>query len=137
MKGYDPQIVAVAMHQMFPPEWVKETARETGLVKRERKINLVVMLWVLTLSFGVRLQHTLASFKRNYEKASKTSLSDSNWYERFTPELVAFLKQCIVRGIENITEQPGRKLQPKLSQFKGLLIQDSTLYCSPIKCHGN
>ncbi len=45
MKGYDPQIIEVAMHQMFPPEWVNETARETGLVKRERKINPVVMLW--------------------------------------------------------------------------------------------
>ncbi len=127
MKAYDPQIVEAAMHQMFPPEWVKGTARETGLVKRERKINPVVMLWVLTLSFGVRLQRTLASLKRNYEKASKTNLSDSSWYERFTPELVAFLKQCVVRGIENITEQPGRKLQPKLSQFKDLLIQDSTI----------
>ncbi len=127
MKGYDSQIIEVAMHKMFPPEWVKGTARETGLVKRERKIDPVVMLWVLTLSFGVRLQRTLASLKRNYEKASKTSLSDSSWYERFTPELVAFLKQCVVRGIENITEQPGRKLQLKLSQFKDLLIQDSTI----------
>ncbi len=45
MKGYDPQIVEAAMHQMFLPEWVKGTARETGLVKRERKIDPVVMLW--------------------------------------------------------------------------------------------
>jgi len=61
MKGYDPQIVEVTMYQMFPPEWVRGTARETGLVKRERKVDPVVMLWALTLSFGVRLQRTLAS----------------------------------------------------------------------------
>jgi len=128
MKGYDPHIVEAAMYEMFSPEWVRETARETGLVKRERKVDPVVMLWVLTLSFGVRLQRTLASLKRNYEKAGNTSLSDSSWYERFTPELVAFLRECVVRGIEHLAEEPGRKLQPKkLSQFKDLLIHDTTI----------
>jgi IS4 transposase len=123
----NPQAIEAVLYEMFPADWIRETARKTGLVKRERKVDPVVMLWVLTMSFGVRLQRTLASLKRNYEKASKTSLSDSSWYERFTPELVEFLRQCVQRGIENLAEQPGRKLQPKLSQFKDLLIQDSTI----------
>ena len=123
----NPQIIEASLYEMFPTDWIRETARKTGLVKRERKVDPVVMLWVLTLSFGVRLQRTLASLKRNYEKASKTSLSDSSWYERFTPELVAFLKECVRRGIENLAQQPGRKLQEKLSQFEDLLIQDSTI----------
>jgi IS4 transposase len=127
MKAHDPKAIEAAMYQMFPPEWVRGTARETGLVKRERKVDPVVMLWVLTLSFGVRLQRTLASLKRNYEKASSTRLSDSSWYERFTPELVAFLKQCVVRGIEALAQQPSRKLESKLAGFKDLLIQDSTI----------
>lgn len=70
----------------------------TGLVKRERKIARVVMFWVLVLSFGVRLQRTLASLKRSYEKRKGRSLSDGSWYERFSPELVAFLKACVLRG---------------------------------------
>jgi hypothetical protein len=52
---------------------LRETARETGLIKRERKIDLTIMFWVLSLSFGVRLQRTLARLKRQYEKKQKPS----------------------------------------------------------------
>lgn len=42
MNGYDPHIVEAAMYEIFSPEWVRETARGTGLVKRERKVDPVV-----------------------------------------------------------------------------------------------
>jgi hypothetical protein len=54
MKDYNPQVVEEELARMFSPEWLRKTARETGLVKRERKVDPVVMFWVLTLSFGVR-----------------------------------------------------------------------------------
>lgn len=60
---------------MFPEEWLRQTAKETCLIKRERKIDPVVIFWVLTLSFGVRLQRTLASLKRDYEKEANNTLS--------------------------------------------------------------
>ena len=34
---------------IFSPEWLREKARDTGLIKRERKIDPVTMFWVLTL----------------------------------------------------------------------------------------
>lgn len=68
----DPQIIERNLCSIFSPDWLRQTAHETGLVKQERKIDSVIMFWVLTLGFGVRLQHTLASLKRSYEKeASK------------------------------------------------------------------
>jgi IS4 transposase len=112
---------------MFPEEWLRETARETGLIKRERKIDPTIMFWVLTLSFGVRLQRTLASLKRQYEKEANTKLSDSSWYYRFTPELVEFLHQCVIHGIEELAKEPGRNLKQKLERFQDVLIQDSTI----------
>ena len=127
MKNYKTDVVEETLNCMFPPEWLRETARETRLVKRERKIDPVIMFWVLTMSFGVRLQRTLASLKRNYEKASDTQLSDGSWYERFTPELVSFLKACVIHGIEHLAQEPGRKLTAKLARFNDLLIQDSTI----------
>ena len=115
------------LRKMFPEEWLRETARETGLIKRELKIDPTIMFWVLTLSFGVRLQRTLASLKRQYEKESKTKLSDSSWYYRFIPELVEFLHQCVIHGIEELAKEPGRNLNKKLDYFKDVLIQDSTI----------
>jgi len=127
MKKYNTHIAEETLNRMFSPEWLRETAKETGLVKRERKVDPVIMFWVLTLSFGVRLQRSLASLKRNYEKAGNTQLSDGSWYERFTPELVSFLKACVTHGIEHLAQEPGRKLTAKLAHFNDLLIQDSTI----------
>lgn len=127
MTKYPPHIAEETLSKMFSADWLRTTARETGLVKRERKVDPVVMFWVLTLSFGVRLQRTLASLKRSYERTADTTLSDSSWYERFTPELVAFLRMCVIHGIEHLAQEPGRKLSEKLSMFEDLLIQDSTI----------
>jgi IS4 transposase len=112
---------------MFPEEWLRQTAKETGLIVRERKIDPVIIFWVLTLSFGVRLQRTLASLKREYEKEANKTLSDSSWYYRFTPELVVFLHQCVIHGIEELAKDPGRKLSKKLENFRDVFIQDSTI----------
>jgi hypothetical protein len=56
------------LREMFPEEWLRQTAKETDLIVRERKIDPVIIFWVLIRSFGVRLQRTLASLKREYEK---------------------------------------------------------------------
>ncbi len=116
-----------SLREMFPEEWLRQTAKETGLIVRERKIDPVIIFWVLTLSFGVRLQRTLASLKREYEKEANHTLSDSSWYYRFTPELVEFLHQCVIHGIEELAKEPGRKLSKKLENFQDVLIQDSTI----------
>ena len=112
---------------MFSPEFLRKTAIDTGLIKRERKIDAVIMFWVLTLSFGVRLQRTLASLKRSYEKEAHEKLSDSSWYYRFTPELVAFLKACVIHGIEYLAQEQSHNLNKKLFKFQDVLIQDSTI----------
>jgi IS4 transposase len=113
--------------ELFPPEWLRDKAKETGLIKRERKIDPVIIFWVLTMGYGVNLQRTLASLKRNYERASKQILRDSSWYYRFTPELVAFLRECVARGLEYLAQEPGRTLNKRLSPFEDVLIQDSTI----------
>ena len=117
--------------EIFPKEWLRQTAKETGLIVRERKIDPVIIFWVLTLSFGVRLQRTLASLKREYETESSKTISDSSWYYRFTPELVEFLHQCVIHDIEELTKEPGRKLSKKLENCQDVLIQDSTIVCLP------
>ena len=48
-------------------------------------------------------------------------------YYRFTPELVAFLRACVSRGLEYLAQDPGRTLNERLSPFQDVLIQDSTI----------
>jgi IS4 transposase len=124
---YDPCIIEKDLCTLFSPEWLEHAARETGLIKRERKVTAVEMFWVLVNSYGVRLARNLAYIKRNYEKASNKKLSDSSWYERFTPELVAFLKLCVTHGIEQLAMEQTKVLNEKIAKFQDVLIQDSTI----------
>ena len=87
----------------------------------------MIMFWVLVMGFGVRLQRTLANLKRGYEKASETELSDSSWYERFTPELTEFFKKSVSHAIEQLAQEQNHALNEKLSTFKDVLIQDSSI----------
>lgn len=119
--------VEADLNTLFSPEWLQKTAKETGLVKRERKINPVLMFWVLVLGFGVQLQRTLASLHREYEETGKVHLSRGSFYERFSPELVAFLHACVLHGVEQLAETPHQRLKEHLGQFKDLLIIDSTI----------
>lgn len=118
---------ARALAALLPEDRVRQLARTTGLVKRERKIDPVAMMWVLVLGFGVRLQRTLAGLKREYEFETLTSLSDGSWYERFSPELVAFLRGCVGLAIERLGAEASGKLGERLKGFKDLMVQDSTI----------
>ena len=111
----------------FPEMWLRELAIKTCFIKRERKIKSEVFFWVLTLGFCVYNQRTIAGLKRLYEIEANISISDSSWYDRFTPELVEFLHQCVIHGIEELAKEPGRKLSKKLENFKDVIIQDSTI----------
>jgi IS4 transposase len=131
MKGMQqarkPKVIEEELNNLFPPEWLRKTARETGFVKRERKIDPALMFWALVLGFSVQLQRTLASLRRTYEEKGEVHISRGSFYERFTPELVKFLHACVLHGLENITQGPDRALKDKLAGFKDLVTSDSTI----------
>jgi len=119
--------IEAELNKLFSPEWLRKTAKKTGLIKRERKIDPVLMFWVLILGFGVQLQRTLASLHREYEEKGSVHLSRGSFYERFSDELVEFLHECVIHGIEQLAETSHQKLKKNLGRFKDLLIQDSTI----------
>ena len=40
----------------------------------------------------------------------------------YTPELVTFLRTCVIHGIEPLAQEQNHHLSEKLSQFKDVLI---------------
>lgn len=125
--SFEPDVIEKDLCKLFPKEWIRNAAKETGLIKRERKIEAFVLLWTLVFSFGVHLPRNLANMKRKYVKASKKQIAESSWYMRFTPELVEFLKVCVTHATEQLALEQNKVLSEKLSKFKDVLIQDSTI----------
>jgi putative transposase len=120
-------IFAKSLCMMFSVEWLRETAKRTGFIKRERKIMPEIFFWVIVLGYGPFLQRTLAGMKRMYEKARKQTISNSSWYYRFTPELVAFLHECVIHGMKQLAKESCRSLDAHLNCFLDVFIQDSTI----------
>jgi len=86
--------------EVFPEDFLKNTAKECGVIRRERKIDPVILFWVLTLGFGVRFLSTIRGLKRKYEEKAGVKLSISSFYERFTPRMADFLQRCVLHAIE-------------------------------------
>ncbi len=51
MSPRPPPALEDSLREMFPEEWLRQTARETGLIVRKRKIDHVIIFWVLTPGF--------------------------------------------------------------------------------------
>jgi IS4 transposase len=120
-------IVEKELTMMFESKWLRAKAIETGLVERERKIDPVIMFWTLAIGYGSQLYRTLTELKREYEVRGNVLISDSSWHDRFTPELVKFLKECVIHGIEHMSQEPSRTLGKRLAIFRDVMIQDSTI----------
>nr|QNO45427.1 hypothetical protein HFNPJNGC_00003 [Methanosarcinales archaeon ANME-2c ERB4]QNO46816.1 hypothetical protein ANHBFCNH_00004 [Methanosarcinales archaeon ANME-2c ERB4] len=124
-KQTDPSVEYLT--QMFPEEFLRNLAKKTEFIKRIRKIDPVIFFWVLTLGFGVDFLRSIRALERRYETEANIKLSDGALYDRFTPELVAFLRECVLHAIEFQAQQQSRALGEKLNGFKDIIIQDSSI----------
>jgi IS4 transposase len=123
----DPNAVIRSLESLFPENSVIELAKSSGYLKRKRIFDPYYMLWALILGFGITLERTLAGAKRQYEEITDTELSYSTWYEKFTPELVRFLRSCVELGLSKTAQEVNRPLGEKLKRFQDVVIQDSTI----------
>lgn len=119
--------IPVALEELYPENTVLNIARQSGYLKRKRRFDPYCMLWALVLGFGITLERTLAGAKRQYREITDTELSYSTWYEKFTPELVKFLRSCVALGLSKTAQEVNRPLGEKLKRFEDVLIQDSTV----------
>jgi len=119
------------LNDMFSPDWLRDTAAKVGFIKRVRKIDPVTFFWVVVLGFGTGVQRSLADLRRAYKTASAESLVPSSFYDRFSGELIVFLRECLSHGIEELCKLKSLALSEKLTGFKDIIVSDGTI----IKLH--
>lgn len=115
-----------ALCHLFPSTWLKEQARQTGMVKRNRKVNPVALFWTLLLGFGIGKERDIASLRRGYESATGTILAASSFYDRFSEALVAFLQKGCDHALGQIYATP-QALKGILGAFRDVLLIDATV----------
>jgi putative transposase len=105
---------------------VASLAVATGTVRRNRKVDPYGLVWSLILGFAAGRVRTLASLRRVYERATGCTLQESSFYQRFTPGLVKLLRALLDQVIEH-SWGVGRQATGRLSQFRDILVTDSSL----------
>lgn len=114
------------LRSCFPDAWIRETARAQGAITRQRKVDISVFFWSVVLGFAVGSQRTLSQLHRAFELSAGLTISRSGFYDRFTPQLVAFFKTVVLHALSTMAE-PGTKLGGRLAGFRDLVVADSTV----------
>jgi IS4 transposase len=109
-----------------PRQRLEVLARDTGAVRRERKVGIVPLFWTLVLGFGVGNERTLAGLRRAFQKTTGTTLVPSAFYDRFSQELVRLLKTVLGEVLVKTTHR-SRAVQGTLAAFRDVLLTDSTV----------
>ena len=111
-------------------EVVERLARETGVLRRRRKVEPMAWLWTLVLGFGTGRVRSLAGLRRSYQRASGESLVPSAYYDRFSTATVRFLRAVVRELCAGFVAREGR-LGGVLAGFRDVVVADATL----IKLH--
>ena len=61
------------LKSLVSDSWLREAARDTGFIKRERKICCVSFFWTLVLGFGVDSLRTISALRRAYERVTRVT----------------------------------------------------------------
>jgi IS4 transposase len=114
------------MRRLIPEKWLHSLARETGAVKRHRKVDIYDFFWTLLLGFGETQERSLAGLRRVFEKVTGIAIEESSFYGRFTVSLCKLMKQVLGHVLEKAGTL-GRQPLGALSAFRDVLMADSTV----------
>lgn len=123
--------VAEALQSVFDSD-VAEIGRRTGLIQRLRKFSAVLLLKVFVFTL---LKYPRPKTKNYVSIALQMGLriTERAVEKRFTPQLVAFLRQVIPRVLEKVVA--ARLVDtPLLKKFTAVIIGDSSTVGLPAEC---
>ncbi len=111
---------------LVPAARVRSRARELGVVVRERRVDIVALVWALALGFGAGSERTIAGLRRAFGRATRVHLVPSAFYDRFTPALARLMKTLVADVLDAIVP-PAHALCGEFAAFRDVLAIDSTV----------
>jgi putative transposase len=114
------------LKRLLPDGIIRQLARETGAVQRDRHIDIVALVWTLVLGFCTGRTRSFAGLRRSYEQATGTTVVPSSFYDRFNKRLARLLRVLLDRAIAQ-TSQRSPAMNGILAPFRDLMAIDSTV----------
>ena len=118
--------------QLMPYDFILEIARDTGFLRRLRKLNPAYLLFVLVFGVSCHTKPTFEEIFRRYinfddNPKYEKRISIQSFKKRFDQNMVDFLS-CLLSYYMRvmISESPAR-LKGSVDEFKDILLQDSSI----------
>ena len=77
-----------SLTSLISPQLIRRRARSLGVVKRQRKVDVVALVYALVLGFERVARRSLASFRRAYCSSTGVTLAPSAFYEQLNRSLM-------------------------------------------------
>ena len=103
--SYQPpdSVIVNRIKRAFPSDELRERARVTNLIQRERKFDTVALFYTLSLGFAAGSDRSIQAFlERFVEMADCDELAYSTFHGWFSPTFVALLREILDDAIENL-----------------------------------
>ncbi len=102
-------------------------AKKLEVVQRQRKVDIVCLVWTLILGFGAGSKRTIASLRRAYSAASGHHLVPASFHDRLTPELAQLMRTLLEHVLAAQREYVGSIHGERLRGFERLVAMDATV----------
>lgn len=112
----------------MPDSRIEKLAVAYGVIERQRKIDIVLIVWTLILGFPKGTRRTLASLRRQFDHVSGNSIARSSFYDRLSPALVDLMEKLAGWLLRFRTENTDGERAKKFEGFQELLAIDSTVF---------
>jgi putative transposase len=110
---------------LFPSELLEEHAEERGVVERENKLQIPVLVWAFVFGFAAGESRTLAGFRRSYNSTADEPLSPGGFYQRLTPDFAAYLRDLVEHGLDEVAVPDATDAD--IDRFRDVMIADGTV----------
>lgn len=111
---------------ILPAARIRARARQLGVVRRQRRVDIVAFVWTLALGFGAGAERTIAGLRHAFGRATGKHLVPSAFYDRFTPALARLMKALVAEVLDRVVP-PTRALIAEFAAFREVLAVDSTV----------
>ena len=112
----------------LPDSLIEKLAIYTEAVQRERKVDIVLLVWTLVLGFSNGTRRKIASLRRQYQQASGTTIARSSFHDRLNVRLERLMKMLVDWMLKLRAEKTVREVSSRFQGFRELLACDSTVF---------
>jgi len=88
---------------IFSSVFLQEHAEELGVVERDGKLQISILVWALVFGFPEGESRTLAGFRRSYNSTADEPISPGDFYHRLTPSLATYLNDLVEAALDEVS----------------------------------